>query len=104
MGEDKDNVIKFNIDKKKTGEKFFSRFPCIELVKDVNGNLFNPDLIEEYSRKVCYIVTIMRKTRPSTALYKYKVAQKSLLRFLEEVKNSDGFLVEIEKYIPDDLA
>ena len=110
MSDNSDNIIDFfkhssNTKGSKKKESVDS-FPYIKLVKDTNGNYFSEESLREYSKKVCYIITLMRKNQPSVALYKYKVPQEYLVKFLNEVnsKNFDGELVDIEKYIPEDLA
>lgn len=116
MSDNNDNVIDFfkrsskGMGAKGLGnnsqEKFFKGFPYIKLAKDTNGNHFKRESLIEYSKKVFYIVTVMRDCPPSVALYKYKVPQASLTDFLIEFKNnsSDGEIVDIDRYIPEDLA
>ena len=112
MSDNSDNIIDFfkrsadvaarEIQKRNNKDSF----PYIKLTKDTNGNYFSEESLREYSKKVCYIITIMKKNPPSVALYKYKVSQNDLLDFLNEFnkRTSDGELVDIEKYIPEDLA
>ena len=108
MSDNNDKIIDFY--KRSAGiertskDKFFSSFTCVKLVKDDNGNYFSEEILREYSKDICYIVTIMKKNIPSVALYKYKVPQESLAEFLTELKKSAGELVDIDKYIPEDLA
>ena len=82
------------------------KFPFIKLIKDANGNYYSKEALREYSKKVCYIVTVMKENPPSVALYKYTVPQSYLVEFLYEFskKNSDGEIIDIEKYIPENLA
>ena len=116
MSDNNDNVIDFfkrsskgmgakGLENNSSG-KFFKGFPYIKLAKDANGNYFNRESLTEYSKKVFYIVTVMRDCAPSVALYIYKVSQAALTDFLLEFKNnnSDGEIVDIDKYIPEDLA
>lgn len=87
-------------------EELLGNYPYIKLTKDVNGNYFTTKTLLEYSQKIYYIVTVMKDCTPSAALYKYKVAQADLTNFLNELsKNSSyGVIIEIDKYIPEDLA
>ena len=91
---------------KNNKDLIFKDYPCVKLLKDLNGNYFSEEVLKEYSKKVSYIVTVMRKNQPSVALYKYKVAQSSLIDFLNKLKNVNLYeqIVEIEKYIPENLA
>lgn len=118
MADNNDNVIDFfkrpvnkeaaykNSSDKKSEDKFYKKFPYVKLIKDNNGNFFNKESIREYSQKICYIVTVMRSNAPAAALYRYKVPHSSLCRFLNEFEKNaaDGEIVDIEKYIPEDLA
>lgn len=105
MSDNNDNIIKFNKHTQKINkDSFFENYPYIKLTRDTNGNLFNETYLREYSEKVCYIVTVMKKNQPSIALYKYKVEQRDLVDFLNELKKSDSYMIDIEKYIPENLA
>ncbi len=114
MSDNNDNVIDFfkRSTKSPLGsdglakEKFFKGFPYVKLTKDSNGNFFSKEYLIEYSKKIYYIVTVMRENSPCTALYKYKVSQASLTDFLNEFKNNNtyGQIIDIDKYIPEDLA
>ena len=48
----------------------------------------------------------MRKNPPSVALYKYKVPQSFLTYFFTEIQKDElnNEIVDIEKYISEDLA
>ncbi len=110
MAEEKDKVINLF---KKTNEnsglpnnKLFKGFPYIKLIKDENGNLFREDYLIEYAKKCYYIVSVVKKNGPSAALYKYNVPYESLISFLNEFENNNtyGRVIDIERYIPEDLA
>lgn len=108
MSDNNDNVIDFFkrqqpfIDKSTSDDLIKGKFPYIKLTKDGNGNYYSKESLREYSQKVCYIITIIKESMPSIALYKYKVPQPFLKEFLNKFSIEE--IVEIEKYIPDDLA
>ena len=87
-------------------DNFLKRFPYIKLTKDSNGNYFSKEYLTEYSKKICYIVTLMKEHKPSIALYKYKVPHCDLIDFLNEFKKNNYYdeIIDIEKYIPENLA
>ncbi len=87
-------------------QRFFKGFQYVKLSRDENGNYFNEELLRDFADKCFYIVSVMRKVGIGVAIYKYKVPNESLLRFLDRFKNnkSYGEIIDIERYIPDDLA
>ena len=107
MADGNDKIINFI---KKTTEnenqRVFKGFPYIKITKDDSGNYFNADALKEYAQKCFYIVTVMKSNEIGVALYKYKVPYESLLKFLNEFKynKSYGQIIDIERYIPEDLA
>ncbi|MBE7704280.1 MAG: hypothetical protein E7Z90_00540 [Cyanobacteria bacterium SIG29] len=105
-----DKVIDFtkksiNIDENQP-KSFLKEFQYVKLTKDDNGNSFKEESLREYAQKCFYIVTIMRNTGLGVALYKYKVPFDYLLTFLNEFRSTDAFgkIIDIERYIPEDLA
>lgn len=86
--------------------RFFKGFPYVKIVKDENGNYFKENELREYAQKCFYIVTVMKRNNIGVGLYKYKVPYSSLLKFLNEfrINKSYGEVIDIERYIPDDLA
>ena len=52
------------------------------------------------------MVRVMREIDGKVSLYNYYVSQDKLSDFLSKLKNGefDGRLIEVEKYIPEDLA
>ena len=86
--------------------RFFKGFQYLKITKDDNGNYFKEESLREYANRCFYIVTVMRHNGIGVALYKYKVPYESLLNFLNEFKNnkSYGEVIDIERYIPEDLA
>lgn len=105
----KDNIIDFikkssNIED--NNKKFFKGFPYIKISKDENGNSLKKDLLNEYAKKSYYIVSIMKNNGINTFIYKYKVPYESFLDFLNEfrINKSYGEILDIERYVPKDLA
>ena len=87
-------------------QRFFKGFQYVKLTKDDNGNYFKEDSLREYAQKTYYIVSVMRNNGLSAAIYKYKVPYNSRLDSLIFFKNdsSCGEIIDIERYIPEDLA
>lgn len=105
-----DKVIDFskksNIADGNQQKSFLKEFQYVKLTKDDNGNSFKEELLAEYAQKCFYIVTVMKNNGIGTALYKYKVPYNSLLEFLNKFRITDeyGKIIDIERYIPEDLA
>lgn len=89
-----------------TKQPSFKGFPYIKTVKDENGNFFKEDALLDFAQKCYYIVTVVRKNGIGCALYKYKVPYDSLLKFLNQfrINSSYGKVIDIERYVPEDLA
>lgn len=87
-------------------QRFFKGFQYVKITKDENGNYFKEDALREYAEKCFYIVTVMKKNELGVGLYKYKVPYESLLNFFNQFRNnkSYGEIIDIERYIPEDLA
>lgn len=109
---DNDNNKVIDIFKKapKDGEtnhqRFFKGFQYVKITKDENGNYFKEEALREYAQKCFYIVTVMKNNAIGVGLYKYKVPYDSLLNFFNQFRNnkSYGEIIDIERYIPEDLA
>ena len=86
--------------------KFFAGFNYVKLKRDVNGKKFISSSLEAYAKKCHYIVTIMRNVDDETCLYNYDLKSEDLPVFIKALENNTltGKLIEIEKYIPEDLA
>lgn len=103
-----DKVI--NLFSKNTREdediKFFAGFEYIRYDKDLNGKPFVEQNLLEYSKSCHYIVRIMKERNNNLSLYNYDVPSEKLYEFLEKFYKNElkGTIIEIEKYIPDDLA
>ncbi|MCD8378085.1 MAG: hypothetical protein LUB59_04775 [Candidatus Gastranaerophilales bacterium] len=91
-----------------TGEKikFFAGFNYVKLKRDVNGKKFIESKLTAYAEKCHYIVTILRNVDNETCLYNYDIKSSELPLFMKALDNKTltGKLIEIEKYIPEDLA
>ncbi len=104
--DNKNNIINFNkkplLDE---SQRFFKGFQYVKIVKDENNNYFKEESLREYAQKCYYIISVMRENGIGVAIYKYKVPYESLLKFINEFKNkSYGEIIDIERYIPEDLA
>lgn len=87
-------------------QRFFKGFQYVKLTKDDNGNYFKEEALREYAQKCFYIITVMKSNGIGVALYKYKVPYSSLLDFFNVYRNNElyGEIIDIERYIPEDLA
>lgn len=87
-------------------QKFFKGFQYVKITKDENGNYFKEDSLRDYARRCFYIITVMKNNGIGVALYKYKVPYESLLDFFNVFRNNElyGEIIDIERYIPEDLA
>ncbi len=87
-------------------QRFFKGFQYVKLTKDEGGNYFKEDEIRTYAQKTFYIVTVMKKNGIGVALYKYKVPYDSLLNFFNKFRNNESYgeIIDIERYVPEDLA
>jgi hypothetical protein len=86
--------------------KFFAGFNYVKLKRDVNGKKFVPSKLEAYAEKCHYIVSVLREVDGEACLYNYDIKSSELLNFIKALDNKTltGKLIEIEKYIPEDLA
>lgn len=87
-------------------QRFFKGFQYVKLTKDVNGNCFKEEKLREYAQQCYYIISVMKQNGIGVALYKYKVPYESLLEFFNVFRNNElyGEIIDIERYIPEDLA
>ncbi len=110
MSDNNDNVINLFNKSNKSGDidsqRFFKGFPYVKITKDENGNYFKEEALLDYAQRCFYIVTVMKKNGIGVGLYKYKVPYSSLLKFLNEFRynKSYGVVIDIERYVPEDLA
>lgn len=100
---DDKNIINFS-DKKSLKNKTEKSegYECVVMETDLNGKPFIKANLLEYADKCNYIVRIMKEVNGKFLLYNYLVPQNELSDFLIKMKNYT--LIEIEKYISEDLA
>ncbi len=98
----KDNALTFSSEK----VKFFKGFNYVRLDKDLNGRPFNEEHLLEYAQKCQYIVRVMREKDGQTSLYNYKVPHNKITEFVSKFANNElnGKIIEIDKFVPEDLA
>ena len=86
--------------------KFFAGFSYVKLKRDVNGKKFIESNLLAYAEKCRYIVTVLRKVDNEVCLYNYDIKSSELPDFIKALDNKTltGKLIEIQKYIPEDLA
>ena len=91
---------------KEEAVKFFAGFEYVRFDKDSNGNPFVEQNLLEYASSCHYIVRIMKERGKNISLYNYDVPSEKLYEFLEKFYTNElqGTIIEIDKYIPDDLA
>lgn len=105
-----DKVINlFNKDSERENnsqQRLFKGFQYIKITKDDNGNYFKEESLREYAKQCFYIITVMKHNGIGVALYKYKVPYESLLDFFNIFKKNESYgeIIDIERYIPKDLA
>ena len=110
MTDNNDNVVDIFTKTPKDGDtsrqRFFKGFQYVKITKDENGNYFKEDALREYAQKCFYIVTVMKNNGIGVGLYKYKVPYESLLNFFNKFRNNESYgeIIDIERYIPEDLA
>lgn len=86
--------------------KFFAGFNYVKISKDSNGKPFNFDKLKKYAEKCHYIVRVLREIDNKIVLYNYDVSNDQLFKFLGAFENNtlNGIIIEIDKYLPEDLA
>lgn len=105
-----ENILKFSTKTRKsvdkTDTKNFCGFEYVKMEKDLNGAPFIKESLLEYANDCCYMVRVMREFDNQILLYNYYVSQDKLIEFLSKLDSGefDGRLIEVEKYIPEDLA
>lgn len=86
--------------------KFFAGYNYVKLKRDDNGKKFHEANLVAYAKKCHYIVRVMRNIDGETCLYNYDITNDELFDFMKamEQKVLVGTIIEIDKYIPEDLA
>lgn len=97
------NIINF-FDKKTHKQKTEKAegYECVIMEADLNGKPFIKSSLSEYAEKCNYVVRIMKEVNGKCLLYNYLIPQNELSDFL--IKMKEFTLIEIEKYISEDLA
>ncbi|MBO6273300.1 hypothetical protein J6O48_11050 [bacterium] len=86
--------------------KYFAGFNYVKLKRDTNGKKFVESQLISYAQKCHYIVSVLRNVDGENCLYNYDIKSSDLPNFIKALENKTlkGTLIEIEKYIPEDLA
>ena len=86
--------------------KYFAGFNYVKLKRDVAGKKLVASNLESYAEKCRYIISVMRTVDNEVCLYNYDIKSSELPLFMKALENKTltGKLIEIEKYIPEDLA
>lgn len=86
--------------------KTFAGFSYVRLDEDANGYKFKAENLLEYAKECHYIVKVMREHNKNMSLYSYNVPNDKLLDFLLKFRNNElnGTIIEIDKFLPKDLA
>ena len=104
------NIFNKHIKNKQTNPdekvKSFLGFSYVRLDEDVNGYPFKKTNLEDYAKVCHYIVKVMREKEGKISLYSYNVPNEKLLDFLLMFRNNElnGTIIEIDKFLPKDLA
>lgn len=104
------NIFNKHIKNKQTNPdekvKTFLGFSYVRLDEDVNGYPFKAENLLEYAKECHYIVKVMREHNKKVGLYSYDIPNDKLLDFLSKFKNDElnGTIIEIDKFLPKDLA
>ena len=79
---------------------------CVTVKTDKYGNPFNRDELLEDAMLTEYIVKVLVDTPQGSYINNYKVTGEKITGFLSRFANlkKQGQVIEIDKYIPDDLA
>lgn len=79
---------------------------CVTVKTDKHGNSFNREELLEEAKHTEYIVKVLVDTPQGSYINNYKLDGEKLLPFLSKFTNrkKQGQVIEVDKYIPDDLA
>ncbi len=86
--------------------KSFAGFSYVRLDEDANGYPFKEEYLLDYAKECHYIVKVMREKNKKISLYSYNVPSEKLLDFLLMFRNNElsGTIIEVDKFLPKDLA
>jgi len=90
----------------KKGKSDFTNFEYVKLNRDTNGMKFNEEKLLEYAHSCRYIVRVMRDIEGDICMYNFNVPSEKLSAFLSsfDQNSSLGKIIEVEKFIPEELA
>jgi len=79
---------------------------CVTVKTDKHGNPFNREELLEDAKLTEYIIKVLIDTPQGSYINNYKVTGDKILGFLGKFTNrkKQGQVIEIDKYIPDELA
>ncbi len=79
---------------------------CVTVKTDKHGNPFNREELLEDAMLTEYIVRVLIDTPQGSYINNYKVSGEKILSFLNKfnTRKKPGQVIEIDKYIADDLA
>ena len=79
---------------------------CVTVKTDKHGNPFNREELLEDAALTEYIVRVLIDTPNGSYINNYKVSGEKILGFLSKFtsRKKQGLVIEIDKYIADDLA
>ena len=79
---------------------------CVTVKTDKHGNPFNREELLEDAMLTDYIVRVLIDTPQGSYINNYKVSGEKILAFLNKFtkRKKQGQVIEIDKYIPDELA
>ena len=85
--------------------EYYAGFDYVKVKRDSNGNKFRKDYLLKYASQCRYMVTVMRETDGEIDLYSYDVPNADLFKFMKSFEENtlDGTIIEINKYIPDEI-
>ena len=86
--------------------KFFAGVNYVRIDEDLNGHPFKKDILLENAAKFSYIVRVLRPKNGKHSLYNYSVPFDKIVDFISlfEKNKLNGTIIEIDKYIPNELA
>ena len=79
---------------------------CVTIKTDKHGNPLDREMLIEDAKRTEYIVKVLIDTPQGSYINNYKLNGEKLLPFLSKFTNrkKQGQVIEVDKYIPDDLA
>lgn len=86
--------------------KFFAGVNYVRIDEDLNGYPFKKLALLENAAKFSYIVRVLRLKNGKHSLYNYNVPYDKIVEFISMFDKNElsGTIIEIDKYIPNELA